>query len=170
MTEVSRSGRLAAFALAGVAALAGCPAAPADPAPSGASSGGRPAVAASGGAGCPATGRLPEPGGSLERQGTGTGATLWALFFPRTPVLSPGTEVKVAWRMTGSGDFAISAAGPDGTVLAPVWGPESHGASSWERPGDEWGTGWTFPTAGCWTITARRGADSAALVVRVADA
>ncbi|MBY8870613.1 hypothetical protein K7640_02005 [Micromonospora sp. PLK6-60] len=166
----SRCRRLAAFALVGAATLAGCRAAPAEPASSGTPAGDRPAVVAGGGAGCPATARLPEPGGSLERQGSGDGATLWALFFPRTPVLSPGTEVKVAWRMTGSGDLAISATGPDGTTVAPAWGPESHGASSWQRPGQEWGTGWSFPTAGCWTITARRGDVSGALVVRVADA
>ena len=37
------------------------------------------------------------------------------------------------------------ATGPGGRTLRPVWGPEPHSGSSYHRPGDEWGTGWTFP-------------------------
>jgi len=103
-----------------------------------------------------------------ERQGAGDGATLWALFFPTGPEVTAGKEIKVVWRMTGSGDFTISAEGPDGAVLKPVWGPEPHGGSNWERPGDEWGTGWIFPTAGCWTVSAKRTSGSGYLVLRVA--
>jgi hypothetical protein len=33
-----------------------------------------------------------------------------------------------------------------------VFGPERHSASSYHRPGDEWGTGFRFETAGCWHI------------------
>jgi hypothetical protein len=104
----------------------------------------------------------------LERQGAGNGATLWALFFPTEPVLTAGTEIKVAWRMTGSGDLSINAMGPDGTVVKPVWGPERHIGSNWGRPGQEWGTGWVFPTAGCWTVNAKRVSGSGYLVLRVA--
>jgi hypothetical protein len=103
-----------------------------------------------------------------ERQGVGDGATLWALFFPTEPVLAAGKEIKVVWRMTGSGDLSIRATGPDGTVVKPVWGPEPHGGSTWNRPGEEWGTGWVFPAADCWTVSAKRASGSGYLVLRVA--
>jgi hypothetical protein len=115
---------------------------------------------------CPPTAQI---GGLAERQGVaGDGATLWALFFPTEPMLTVGQEIKVVWRMTGSGDFSIVAAGPGATTIKPVWGPEPHLSSTWNRPGDEWGTGWVFPAAGCWTISASRSNNSGYLVVRVA--
>jgi hypothetical protein len=117
---------------------------------------------------CPPTARLDGSAALPERQGAGDGATLWALLFPTGPVLTAGKEIKVVWRMTGSGDFSVSATGPDGTVVKPVWGPEPHGGSSWNRPGGEWGTGWVFPTAGCWTVSAKRTTGSGYLVLRVA--
>jgi hypothetical protein len=88
-----------------------------------------------------------------EAQGVGHDATLWALFFHP---LTRNAEIKVVWRMTGAGDLSMRATGPDGATVTPVWGPESHGSSTWDRPGDEWGTGWVFPTAGCWTVRAAR--------------
>ena len=117
------------------------------------------------GAGCPATADLT---GLSERQGSGDGATLWALFFPTTPTLTTGEEIKIAWRMTGSGTLSMSATGPSGAVVRPAWGPEAHTGSNWGRPGDEWGTGWVFPAPGCWTIHAQRSSGSGDLVVRVA--
>jgi hypothetical protein len=118
---------------------------------------------------CPPTAQLTGPGAQGERQGTGNGATLWALLFPNEPLLRAGRELKVVWRMTGGGDISISATGPDGKVIKPVWGPEPHGGSTWDRPGDEWGTGWVFPTAGCWTLTATRTSGTGYLVLRVAE-
>jgi hypothetical protein len=87
-----------------------------------------------------------------------TDGELWALLFFEKPHAQ--TVLKIAWRMSGvGGDFSISflARHPDGTVIAPTWGPEFHGGSNWERPGDEWGTGFNFPKPGCWTIIATRG-------------
>ena len=103
--------------------------------------------------------------GFPERQGVGDGATLWALFF--SDAVIAGQEIKVVWRMTGRGGLSISATGPGGKVVMPEWGPESHTGSSWNRPGDEWGTGWVFPVAGCWTINATRTTATGYLVVRV---
>jgi hypothetical protein len=91
------------------------------------------------------------------------------MLFPTEPLLTAGKELKVAWRMTGSGDFSISATGPDGTVVKSIWGPEQHSGSTWDRPGDEWGTGWVFPTAGCWTLNATRTSGAGSLVLRVAE-
>jgi hypothetical protein len=101
-----------------------------------------------------------------EAQGIGRDATVWALFFnpPRR-----NTEIKVVWRMTGAGDLSMRATGPSGTTTVPAWGPEPHLDSTWHKPGDEWGTGWVFPTAGCWTVHATRsqsGSGELAVLIR----
>ena len=67
-----------------------------------------------------------------------------------------GQEVKIAWAMTGSGRFRVVAYGQGGQRLLPVWGPERHSGGNWVHPGGEWGTGFVFPSAGCWRIHARR--------------
>lgn len=102
------------------------------------------------------------------------GYEVWALFFNDWP-LPPGEavripvneEVKIVWRSTGEGSFRIEAEGPDGVSIRPAWGPDLHGSSNWERPGDEWGTGWTFPSTGCWTFDVTRGDISAEMVAEV---
>ncbi|MFE0172340.1 hypothetical protein ACFWZ2_08480 [Streptomyces sp. NPDC059002] len=91
----------------------------------------------------------------MEVEGSGRKATLWALVFG-TSDIRRGEEVKVALRMAGAGQLSLRATGPGAATLGPDWGPEPHGSSNWHRPGDEWGTGWTFPTPGCWTIHATR--------------
>jgi hypothetical protein len=117
---------------------------------------------------CP-TSAVIAPGslGLPERQGTGTDATFWALFFGGN--VAAGHEIKVVWRMTGAGDLTIDATSADGKTVKPTWGPEAHSGSSFERPGDEWGTGWIFPTSGCWTVNATRATTGKAqMVIRVA--
>jgi hypothetical protein len=111
---------------------------------------------------CPASADLPP---DAERQGTGDGVTLWALFFG--PRVIATQEIKIVWRMTGTGDVTMTAAGPEGRVLKPSWGPQAHSGSNYSRPGDEWGTGWVFPQAGCWTINASRSSGQAHLSLRV---
>lgn len=112
----------------------------------------------------------PATDGFPEQKGSGS---LWALYFPtvdRPPFVRAGREAKIVWRMTGSGGFTIVADGPGGVAVKPVWGPEGHGSSTWTRPGDEWGTGWNFPTAGCWTIRADRAdGSSGELAILVGD-
>ena len=92
-----------------------------------------------------------------EMQGTGS---LWALFFPRAEdagAVVHGTEAKIVFKIGGTGAVAFTTAGPSGAAAAKLaWGPIGHGGSSWERPGTEYGTGWVFPAAGCWTVTATR--------------
>jgi len=92
-----------------------------------------------------------------EVQGTATNAELWGLIQSTSgvPPLA-NTEVKIVWRMTGFGDFTIVALGPDGMKVPPSQGPTKHLGSSWNRPGDEWGTVFTFPVAGCWDLHATR--------------
>ena len=98
----------------------------------------------------------------------------WALVFNTWPHeagdilrMPADLEIKIVWRVTGDGDLEISAIGPDGQTISPHWGPESHGGSSWRRPGDEWGTGWIFPEAGCWSFLLGRGDATATLTADV---
>lgn len=102
------------------------------------------------------------------------GMDAWALFFATYPMpegepirIPEDREIKIVWRVTGAGDFAIEASGPNGLAIAPAWGPDLHSSSSWERPGDEWGTGWTFPQPGCWTFLVQRGQAQAVLRVDI---
>ena len=125
-----------------------------------------------------ATGSAPERSQTCARpdhrrtgdiQGQATGATLWALPFASVPFMT-GHEVKIVWRMTGSGSPRFTATGPNGDDPdALQWGPEEHVDSSWKRPGDEWGTGFRFTDAGCWRITVRRDDGSGSIWVRVVD-
>jgi hypothetical protein len=91
---------------------------------------------------------------------------LWALlFFGRANV---DVEQKIVWRITSTdGEFTVEAMHEDGMVIPPVWGPEYHEWSTWERPGEEWGTAFNFPKPGCWTLTATRGATSGEIMLQV---
>ncbi len=104
--------------------------------------------------------RPPSPIGDLggfhqEVRGTTIKGELWGLLFEEAPY-RVGDEVKIAWRMTGNGDIRLSTTAPDGTRAPPAWGPEAHTGSNYDRPGDEWGAGYRFTQAGCWTLHAAR--------------
>jgi hypothetical protein len=119
-----------------------------------------------GAAGCrPASPIRPARGsGSLhEVQGTSRNAQLWGLLMPqfRYPPLRAGQDVKIVWRMTGSGDIRLSVTGPDGEPRRLVFGPDAHGGSTYERPGEEWGAGYRFTEPGCWHLRAVRGSSVA---------
>lgn len=91
--------------------------------------------------------------------------TAWGLLWARPP-FEVGTEVKMVFRVTGTGEFALSAVHQDGESLEPSWpatGPAQRASneSNYGRPGDEWGVAYIFPTGGCWNIHIDRGADSA---------
>jgi len=93
---------------------------------------------------------------------------LWGLLFEAYPI-ARGTEAKIAWHVTGKGRITITATGPDHLEIKPAWGPEAHLSSNWERPGDEWGTGFVFPAAGCWTVRFERGENVSTASLLVAD-
>jgi hypothetical protein len=97
---------------------------------------------------------FPEVEGKSDRQ------VLWALVFPYHMPFWVNEDVKIVWRMTGSGDLSLTAQFSDGTTIKPIWGPEAHGGSNWQRPGSEWGAGFHFPKAGCWRVIAQRGNDT----------
>ena len=67
-----------------------------------------------------------------------------------------GKQRKIIWRMGGSGDLSLVAVAPNGSRLTPDWLEPHTGASSWTRPGNEWGSGFTFTRSGCWNIHATR--------------
>ena len=92
------------------------------------------------------------PAAGLERgevRGTGHGAELWGLLFTTVP-LPVGKRVKIVWRMTGSGPLRIAVSSADGTPAKRWFAPEPHFGSTWQRPGDEWGTGFVLTKRGCW--------------------
>jgi hypothetical protein len=68
------------------------------------------------------------------------------------PIRSSDQVSKVVWRMTGKGDLKIKIQSPSGKYESVAWGPEPHGSSSYDRPGDEWGTGIAFNLPGCWKL------------------
>jgi hypothetical protein len=83
------------------------------------------------------------------------GTDAWALLFNRPP-FKAGAPMKIAWHIAGTGSFVARAYSPGGRQAPPDW-LEPHGASNWDRPGNEWGTGFTLPSAGCWDIHVSRG-------------
>lgn len=88
----------------------------------------------------------------MDTKGHAPRASLYALDL----VATAGHQTKIVWRMTGTGDLQMFAENAAGTRVTPDWMQQHTLGSSWSRPGDEWGTGWTFPTAGCWRVFAIR--------------
>ncbi len=71
-----------------------------------------------------------------------------------------GDELKIVWRMTGTGPLHVSLIAPNGRRQPLVFGPEAHAVSSYHRPGNEWGTGFRFSAPGCWHIKFTRNSTS----------
>ena len=91
----------------------------------------------------------------------------WALLFFETAHAKE--DAKIVWRITGEGDtFEAQAQSEDGTTIQPIW-KEYHGGSNWQRPSQEWGTGFNFPAQGCWTITVKRGETTGTIALDVLD-
>lgn len=95
-----------------------------------------------------------------------SGGEAWALPFGPVPA-KVDTEWKLVWRITGTGELEVSATDPEGGSHEPIDGPIAHESSNFDRPGDEWGTFFRFPTPGCWKVIARRGTTEATLTLRV---
>lgn len=83
--------------------------------------------------------------------GTAAGAQFWALLGFGAPVV--GKQVKIVFRMFRFPPTDFYAVSPDGRRVAPDW-REPHISSDWNRPGSEWGAGFTFDMPGCWQIHA----------------
>lgn len=95
--------------------------------------------------------------GLPEMHAEARGGEVWALLLSG-PTIRANHPTNIAWRATGSGAFQVVAFGADIGKLAPASGPDPHGSSNWLRPGDEWGTTFVFPQAGCWQLLVTRGA------------
>jgi hypothetical protein len=105
-----------------------------------------------------------------EVQGDGTGATLYGLIMTASPVpIKTDEQVKIVWRMTGSGPLQLSIISPQGKPMPLQWGPEAHGSSNYDRPGSEWGAGYLFTEPGCWHLHAQRTVGAADVWLRVRD-
>jgi hypothetical protein len=105
--------------------------------------------------------------GLQEGRGQATSAELWALIFADPQSIQANQEIKIVWRMTGSGDFHVVARHAGGVQVNPVQGPEPHTGSNWNRPGGEWGTVFKFPSSGCWNLHATLGTASGEIWIMV---
>lgn len=106
--------------------------------------------------------------GFIEVQGDmNSDGEIWALLFFETARVNENE--KIVWRITGAVDeFQAQAQNEEGAIIQPDW-LEYHGGSNWQRPGQEWGTGFTFPTAGCWTINVTRGQTTGTISLDVSN-
>jgi hypothetical protein len=102
---------------------------------------------------CATPTRFGAEGATNELHGSSTGAELWGLALgPGSIPPHPGDELKIVWHMTGTGPLRVVFSGPDGRRHALIFGPEPHASSTYDRPGEEWGTGFRFTAAGCWHV------------------
>jgi hypothetical protein len=103
-----------------------------------------------------------------ELHGTTTNGELWGIAMG--PHIPPrvGDPLKIVWRMTGHGPLHVAVVRPDGSTSRLTFGPERHDRSTYRRPGDEWGTGFRFDRAGCWSIRLTRADTSGAVRLEIA--
>jgi hypothetical protein len=80
-----------------------------------------------------------------------------------------GDGAKIVWRSDGSSDFHVVAIGPSGEEVPSEFPVTSHLSSNWERPGSEWGSGFSFDEPGCWELRVRHGDASARLWLVIDD-
>jgi hypothetical protein len=106
---------------------------------------------------CPVTPVITTNGWNEMHADTIGDGDVWALLLSG-PTSSAHSATPIVWRVTGSGAFQVYASGPGNARLLPANGPDPHpGGSNWQRPGNEWGTNFIFPTPGCWQLQATRG-------------
>lgn len=106
--------------------------------------------------------------GPPEVQATPGGSTsAFGLVFADLPLVAGSRTVKIVWRVTGRGALHVSVRGPGGQPEALRWGPQYHAGSSYDRPGEEWGTGLVLDRPGCWEVGLRRSTGAARVWLRV---
>jgi hypothetical protein len=94
---------------------------------------------------------------------------MWGLIMATRPLpLRSREDVKIVWRITGTGGLYLNAIDPHGRRHKLQWGPDLHSGSNYQRPGQEWGAGYRFTEPGCWRLHARRGTASADVWLRIA--
>lgn len=102
----------------------------------------------------------------LETRLTSNGIEGWALLYDRPP-WDVGVEVKTVWRVSGVGPLDAVALSPTGEQLPPTWGPAAHAGSNYERPGAEWGVGFTLDSPGCWELRGTQAEGTASIWLEV---
>lgn len=113
--------------------------------------------AAQRGATCSTPSTFGRDGTPNEVHGTSVHGQLWGLALgPGHVPPRSGDDLKIVWRMTGTGPLRVTLIAPDGRRRPLVFGPEAHTVSNYHRPGDEWGTGFRFSSPGCWHIKLTR--------------
>jgi hypothetical protein len=98
-------------------------------------------------------------GGMPQMTGVATGGTMIVLP-PTATSVDGGAPTKFVFRLSGHGPIQLWAVGPGGRRITPR-DVRDHGAFSFNPSStssvfEEWGSGWAFPTAGCWDIHAAR--------------
>ncbi len=99
-----------------------------------------------------------EASGYPEIEFSASEGTLWVLLFAPDGEFHANTKARILWKMTdGRGDIHLIALHEDGTQTVPTEGPVSRAwRSDWKHPGQEWGSEFDFPKAGCWRILVSR--------------
>lgn len=112
--------------------------------------------------------RIDPTSGSMEVQGTANaGESLYGLIIADIPLTASNTTTKFVWRMTGSGELTVAVKRPDGSNGHIVWGPSAHDDSTYNRPGEEWGTGIILDAPGCWEFVLHHGAAEASVYLQL---
>jgi hypothetical protein len=126
-------------------------------------------LAALGRPGCRPASPVSRTPGFPEVEGTSERVQMWGLIMAAGPdnPLRVNEQVKIVWRMTGSGPLHLVSIGPDGRTHPLQWGPDPHLSSTYKRPGDEWGAGYLFTQPGCWTLRATRGTATASVWLNI---
>jgi hypothetical protein len=108
--------------------------------------------------------------GFPEVKGTSDHIQMWGLIMAQgaSYQVHPNEDVKIVWRVTGSGGLQLVTLDPRGRPHPLQWGPDAHGSSTYTRPGEEWGAGYLFTQPGCWTLRAIRGTASASVWLNIA--
>ena len=133
-------------------------------------SGSTPAGTTSTAAGCRQPSPISRGSGFAEVHGSGDRISMWGLIMAVGPVDPVRTheDVKIVWRITGTGPLRLTTLDPEGRARPLSWGPDRHLSSDYTRPGDEWGAGYRFTEPGCWILRATRGAAAADVRLDVA--
>jgi hypothetical protein len=121
--------------------------------------------------GCKPPSPISRGAGFPEVEGSSNQIRLWGLIMADGPdnPLRVNEQVKIVWRITGSGELRLTSIAPDGGTHALQWGPDAHLSSTYRRPGEEWGAGYLFTQPGCWDLHAIRGNATADVWLNIAS-
>lgn len=121
--------------------------------------------------GCKPATPLDRGAGFPEVEGTSDHLHMWGLIMVdgSDDPIRVNEQVKIVWRITGSGALTLTTTDPGGTAHPLQWGPDQHLSSEYHRPGQEWGAGYLFDEPGCWALGATRGTASAVVWLDIAS-